>query len=178
MSGYAGAIYQAQESKQPDERKGGLFLAGVEYANLQRALMLALDQGRSILSCYSALSGFIDARQDHARGLELGEAVLAALDRGTGEATSVPQLNERIGVIDNIAKRYLLLRRLDDAKAAYQQALALADHPEISAKGRASILHQLGRVAQEQRSIRRGGGVLPTIAQAGASARRPGGCGR
>ena len=153
MTDYAGAIYQAQGSKQPEERKLGLFLAGVEYANLHRALILALAQGRSILECYRTLSAYIDAQQDHERGLELGEAVLAALERGADDAPSLQQLNERIGVIDNIANRYLQLRHFNEAKTAYQQALALASYPELPATGRASILQQLGLVAQEQRQF-------------------------
>jgi len=151
MTGYADAIVRAIDSKQPDEHKAGLFLAGVEYGNLHRGLMLALAQGRPILACYKALSVYIDAQQDHQRGLELGETVRAALGRAPSAGLTVQQLGERAAVIDSIAKRLLLLRRLNDAEAAYQQALALADHPELPATWRASILGQLGIVAQEQR---------------------------
>ena len=145
------AIFQTIESKHSDERKRGLFLASLEYGNLHRALMLALAQGSSIMACYGALAEYIDAQQDHQRGLELGEAVRAALERAPPAGLTAQQLAERIGVIENIGKRFLLLKRFNEAEAAYQQAEALANNPDLPATYRASIVHQLGMVAQEQR---------------------------
>ena len=151
MTDFAEAIYGARESKQPDERKTSLFFASVEYGNLHRALMLALAQRGSIAACYEALSYHIDAQQDHARGLELGEAVLTDLKGESGEELSVQQLVEWIRVIDDIGKRNALLRRFDEAKAAFEQAAQLVDFLQLPNTWRASSLHQLGIVAEKQR---------------------------
>ena len=63
---------------------------------------------------------------------------------------------ELVGVIDNIAKRQLLLKRYEAAQASYQRALSIwlgnKSYPEETIKRRsASIYHQLGMVAEEQR---------------------------
>jgi tetratricopeptide (TPR) repeat protein len=63
---------------------------------------------------------------------------------------------EFVGVIDNIAKRQLLLKRYTEAETSYQKALALhlrirSFDEETSKKLSAGIYHNLGAVAQEQR---------------------------
>lgn len=57
-----------------------------------------------------------------------------------------------VGVVDEPAKRFLLLKRFGDAEAGYRRALALhLSNPAKKMMGAASIYHQLGMVAQEQR---------------------------
>ena len=152
---FAGAMYQLLNSKEPQERKLGQALIGVEYENLRRALDLALEAKASILEPYRALSGFLDHMHDEERGLELGEQVLARLK--TEEEKLPPQLGfELAGVIDDVAKRKLLLKRYDEAQESYRKALDLVgkikDLPnDRRAKLTASVHHQLGYVAQEQR---------------------------
>ena len=63
-----------------------------------------------------------------------------------------------VGVVDNIAKRQLLLKRYTEAEESYRRALGLAEgltaqamDARTKALGIAGIYHQLGYVAQEQR---------------------------
>ena len=73
---------------------------------------------------------------------------------------------EFVSVIDNIAKRQLLLKNIKMQKHLYQKALAIwlknksYDADQIKQLS-ASIYHQLGMVAQEQRTVGAGRAVLP-----------------
>ncbi len=154
--GAAGQIIRLQGSKAANERHLGLILAQTEYENLHTALFLAIAQGRSILHPYLAMSKLFDVRQEQKRGLELGTAVLKALDAPNLPRPSGQRMLEVIGVIDNIAKRQLVLKQYDDARTSYRRALELHNNEEsleLANKQRlsASIYHQLGMVAQKQR---------------------------
>src|SRR5260370_14422038 len=84
--------------------------------------------------------------------------VLKGLEAYTTEQQAGPLGAEIVGVFDNIAKRYLLLKHYAEAEAAYQKVLSLwlentyydADRMR---KLSAGIYHQLGWVAQEQRQF-------------------------
>jgi tetratricopeptide (TPR) repeat protein len=154
--GMGDAFSDLLESKEPQEQQVGFALMNLEYANFFEALRLALSQHTSILNLSPPLSVYLDRTQDHARGLELGETTLKGLDAYPKEALTGRLGAQFIGVVDNVATRYLLLHRFDDAKAAYERALALNDAltgmpAEFIGKGKAGLLHQLGRVAEEQR---------------------------
>lgn len=60
MDGAAGAYYQLLESKEPDQRRVGETLVGLEYENLSSALHLALRDAVSIRRPYVSLSTFLD----------------------------------------------------------------------------------------------------------------------
>jgi tetratricopeptide (TPR) repeat protein len=153
---FAGELFQLLNSKEPQERAVGQVLTGVEYENLRVALDLALEAKASILQPYSALSGYLDHVHDELRGLELGERVLARLGGGEEEELPAQFGFEFAGVFDNIAKRKLRLKRFDEAREIYLKALdvlgKIKDLPsEVRAQAPASIYHQLGAVAAEQR---------------------------
>ena len=155
--GFAGAIFDLQQSKKPQERQLGQALAQLEYENLYTALNLALDQQVSILALHGVLSGYADATQDQTRGLALGEMVLAKLEAYPAETLRGQIGVELIGVVDDIASRQLLLKQYAAAEATYHRALELLGRQEmldigIRKRGKASIYHQLGSVAQEQRA--------------------------
>jgi tetratricopeptide (TPR) repeat protein len=81
--------------------------------------------------------------------------VLEKLERLPPEALTAQRGTDFVGVIDSIAKRQLLLREFDRARASYERALAIHDGleglaPRMVALGRASLLHGLGIVAQLQ----------------------------
>jgi len=153
--GYARALNGSRDSgDDPQHRRAAQVLVEMEYANLGTALRLALDQQALILNPYTALSTHLSRLQDHRRGLELGDLVLARLEQ-MPRAAGMHGF-EFISVIDDIANSQLALHQPDGAKASFERALTLADgltglDPRMVALLRASILHSLGRVAEEQR---------------------------
>jgi len=151
-----GALAGLLQSKEPEKRKLGQPLTRLEYENLHAALFLALEAQASIRNPYYTLSLYLDSTQDQRRGLELGEAVLARMEAYPSEILAGPSGVEFVGVLDNIAKRYLLLKRYPEAGEAYQKALTVYQNlTDINEKQKAvssaGIYHQLGMVAQEQR---------------------------
>lgn len=156
--GFASEVFQLQMSKMPEELWLGHVAVESEYANFCTALRFALEQHASILSAFRVVSNHLDRLQDHNRGRELAELVLEKLEQLAPEALTGERKFELVGVIDNIAKRQLQLREFDRARESYSRALVLLDkldglEPTIAAKSRASILHYLGRVAEEQRDF-------------------------
>jgi tetratricopeptide (TPR) repeat protein len=149
----SGELYQLLNSKKPQEKQVGQLLMRLEYENLVTALNLALAAQVSILDPYRTLSGYLDATQDQRRGLELGQMVLRQLEGYSSEKLAEQLGFEFAGVIDDIAKRQLLLKQYKEAEASYQKALSflLENKAEEIRKLSASVYHQLGRVAQEQR---------------------------
>ena len=152
----SGALDNLLNSKDAQQRQLGQVLVRLEYENLMTALHLALDAQVSILNLYKTLSDYLDATKDERRGLALGEAVLPRLQAYPEAALSGPLGVELIGVLDDIAKRQLELKQYATAEASYQETLRLLDAQttldrETREKGKAGMLHNLGRVAQEQR---------------------------
>jgi tetratricopeptide (TPR) repeat protein len=102
------------------------------------------------------LSQVLDETKDNAAGLALAERVGESLEKYPEQLLAGPLGLEMIGVIDDAANRFLLLKRYPQAKAAYQRALTiLSANTGITSEQRkklpASIYHQLGIVAQDQR---------------------------
>ncbi|MEO6888932.1 MAG: tetratricopeptide repeat protein [Ktedonobacteraceae bacterium] len=149
-------LYDFLTSKEPEDRLRGKVLAGLEYENLVTALNLALAAQVSIARSYFALSKYLDATQDHQRGLELAQEVANRLQIYPIEKLSGPLGYEYVRVIDNIAMRQLLLKKFEDAEASYQKALSMLHENsdlDTETKKRQSgfLYHQLGIVAEEQR---------------------------
>ena len=150
------SLAQLMMSKKAEEKQVGQVLTGLEYENLRTALRLALAAEASVLNPYHALSLFLDATQNQRGGLELGEEVLERLDKYPTEKLRGPLGVELAGVVDDIAKRLLLLKSYAKAEATYARALDLfeqAEEVEDATRGKlkAGVLHQLGMVAEEQR---------------------------
>ncbi len=154
--GYGDVIYTLMTSKAAGEKTAGRVIAGLEFENLYQALGIALNQHRSILKPYSALSEYFDSAQEHSRGLALGETILASLAQYPSEILSGVVGLESVGVLDDVASRQLRLKRYAEAEETYRKTLDLwqeNEHlsPEIRKQASASIYHQLGMVAQAQR---------------------------
>jgi tetratricopeptide (TPR) repeat protein len=148
------ALAQLLESKEAQEKQLGQALVSLEYENLMTTLNLALGAQVSILNPVFALSNYLDTTHDEKRGLELGQAVLARLQDYPAEKLAGQLGLEFAGVIDNIAKRQFSLKQYPAAEASYKKALELVnqlENEELRGKGSASVYHQLGYVAQEQR---------------------------
>jgi tetratricopeptide (TPR) repeat protein len=154
--GLGGAMYNLCQSKDAQEKQLGLFLVKLEYENLHTALFLALGAQVSILNLYAPLKLYLDAAQDQRGGLRLGEAVFEQLQTCPADVLSGQLGAEFVAVLDDIARRQLLLKQYTLAVAAYQKALEIwlsnqSSPPELIKQGSANIYHQLGRVAEEQR---------------------------
>jgi tetratricopeptide (TPR) repeat protein len=150
------ALFPFLESKRPLERQLGQLLIHLEYENINTALQVALRDCVSILHLYPILSGYLDAVQDQARGLELGVGVMASLEQQPAGALHGQRAIEFVAMLDSVAKRQVLLKQHTTAQQLYQQALDLlqADAMLDSATKSdfvAGLYHQLGIVALEQR---------------------------
>jgi tetratricopeptide (TPR) repeat protein len=151
-----GMLSHLMQSKEPAEKQTGQVLVGTEYENLLRALRLSLGAHVPILEIYVPLSFYLDTRQEQERGLLMGEEVSRRIQEYPKDILAGQTGLELISVIDNIAKRQMLLKRYIEAEASYKMALSLLSEnafgdKKIKALYGASISHQLGVVAQEQR---------------------------
>ena len=149
-------LFRLLEAKEPQQRQMGQLLTRLEYENLHTALHLALVAQVSILNPYKALSFYLDTTQDQQRGLVLGQTVLARLENYSAEILTGQIGAEFAVVLDDIAKCQLLLKQYAAAEVSYQKALSIwlnnkSYEPDQIKKMSASIYHQLGYVAQEQR---------------------------
>ncbi|TNJ39415.1 tetratricopeptide repeat protein [Chlorobaculum thiosulfatiphilum] len=149
-------VGELTDSKEAGQQQAGFALIGVEYENFYTALQIALRQQRSILSVLKPLSDFLDKTRQHPQGLELGRQVMQAFERWPKELIQGQTGYEFVGVLcDSIGKKFYLLQQFQEAEEAYSKALELWDgmmiqSPEHKGKQRATILHQLGLVAQVQ----------------------------
>ena len=151
-----GALAEAIQSKEAQERQVGQEFIEVEYENLLSALMLALKHHTSILSLYIPVSNYLERVQDNQQGLELSYLVLAELENYPPDQMRGQMAFEFAVVIENIGRRHYLLKQYSSAQEAYQRALQLVDAltnfpSDQKADLSASALHDLGMVAQKQR---------------------------
>lgn len=152
----SGEITGLQQSKSVFEKLLGKELARLEYENIFTALNLALNEQASIVKPYTVLSNYLDATQDHHRGLELGKTVLGQLEEYSPAKLAGPLGYDLIGTIASIAQRQLSLKRYPEAEELYKKALEIllqnrSIDADLERHISASICHQLGVVAQEQR---------------------------
>jgi len=145
------ALGDLLQSKDPQQKQLGQALTGLEYENLHQALFLALEAQVSSLNLWLPLSLYLDTTQDHARGLELGQQVLARMEQYPPQTLRGQVGAGFVGVIDEIAKRFLLSKQYTEAEQAYQKALKIWTDNGFDREPSASIYHQLGIVAQAQR---------------------------
>ncbi|HEX8736911.1 MAG TPA: tetratricopeptide repeat protein, partial [Pyrinomonadaceae bacterium] len=146
---------QLINSKDAQDKMLGQFLAQMEFENIDTCLEYALTAQTSIVNPYFVLSGYYDAVKNHQAGLDLGTKVLKRMENYPAEALAGMIGLEFAGVIDNIAKRQLGLRRFAEAEESYQKTLELLfANQSLEEKQKrqksATIYHQLGTVAQEE----------------------------
>ncbi|MDM8524704.1 NB-ARC domain-containing protein [Desulfococcaceae bacterium HSG8] len=152
--GLSGAARHLMESDKANENKLRQILIEPEYENLLTALKFSLDARVSVINIYTVLSFYPDNGK-HELGLELGNMVLEKLEDYSEEELKGRLGIEFVGIIDDIAKRRLLLGQYSEAELAYKKALAIwLENKEYDAdqirRRSSSFYHQLGRVAQEQ----------------------------
>ncbi|MDM8568486.1 tetratricopeptide repeat protein [Thiotrichales bacterium HSG1] len=150
------ALKDLLQSKQNKEKRMGRMLVSFEYENLCKALNFALVAQVSILNFYYTLSLYLDTTKDYARGLVLGKDVLSSLEKYPDETLQGQLGAEFVGLVDGIATKQCFLKKYAEAEQSYQKALSIwltntgYNADEIKQKS-ASIYHQLGVVAKEQR---------------------------
>ena len=162
---------QLINSQEAEEKQLGQVLVRLEYENLSTALNLALASRVSVLHFYAALSGYLQATQDHQREMKLGQTVLARLDDYPAEALTGQSGAEFVAVLDAIARYQLTLKQYDTAEACYQKTLELVARlekidQERQGKMEASVYHQLGVVAGERRQWAQAEGYFHQALQA------------
>ncbi len=144
------------ESKDPQERQIGQIITSLEYENLVTALNLALEAQVSIENLYFALARYLDTTQDQHRGLELGQTVIAHLDKYPSNKLSGSLGIEFASIIGDSAIRQTKLKQYAEAEISQQKKLELVNLiKQIDEKKRstmkATTYHNLGMVAFEQR---------------------------
>ncbi|MEE9553477.1 MAG: tetratricopeptide repeat protein [candidate division Zixibacteria bacterium] len=161
MNHYNGISYtinQLFESKEAKKKQLAQPIAELEYENLYSCLEICLRYQKSILYPFFCLSSYIDAVQDHKKGLLLGEMVLAKFKNYSNDILKGRTGAELAGVVDNIGALLLSIKQPKKAREAYKEALAIQNRLEVfdyktKRKLSASIYHQLGTVAYELREF-------------------------
>ena len=149
---------QMIRSKDPEQRKLGLFFCGLEYENLFSALQTCLAQQGSI-SIYGCLDTYLDTSNNSAGKLQLAELVKSA-KAGYSEEDLQGQAGwEFADALLKLGNSYLTTQQYPLARTTCQDALDLLKNvvgvePTKRQLAVANITHQLGRAAQELREYK------------------------
>ncbi len=154
---WSAGMHKLMTSKEAKEKQLGQVAVRFEYENLVTALRYALKEQVSIINIHAALSNYLDVIQGHQQGLELGEMVLAALEKYPTDKLAGKLGAEFVSVIDYIANYQRLLKHYRAAEESYKKALSIwfgnkSYEDEKKKQMSASIYHELGRVMHEQRN--------------------------
>jgi len=149
-------LYELLQSKDSKERQAGQLLIGLEYENLVTALNLALKAQVSIRYTYFAVFHFLLSIQDSQRALDLSQKTRESLESYAPDKLIGLLGGELATVINRIANVQLKIKQFAEAKVSYESELSIWEKnrsydPKIIKLNIASIYHQLGSVAQEQR---------------------------
>jgi hypothetical protein len=159
FNGVSDSIMSLMDSKEANEKMIGQYLANLEFENIDTCLEYSLTAQTSILNPYSLLSAYYGAIQNQQAGLDLGTKVQTRMESYPSEILAGAIGLEFASVLDNIAKRQLLLKKFPEAENSYQKALELfVANQSLEEKRRnlvsASIYHQ--RVAESRRLLSTG----------------------
>ena len=149
-------FYTLQQSKNPQERQIAQIVITFEYENMYNAVRLALARHQFILDPYRALDEYLDRMQEPQRALELAQIVLTGLNQYPEHLLRETYAGEVVQVSGNLALYHYKMKQYREAEQHYQQTLQVQQQrQDVDEKARqwgsATILHQLGAVAQEQR---------------------------
>ena len=149
-------IFAAFEAKEPQQRQVAKLLTQVEYENLTTALQRALTDRVRFFDLYAVLGLYLDSTQDHQRGIELGQSILAQMEHYTSEMRFGAAASSFLRVQVELGERQANQKQFGEAEANYRQALTFIDQTttagaETKGSWKASTYHQLGIVAQAQR---------------------------
>lgn len=144
------------DSERPHEQLIGQLLTQLEYENICNALRYALDAQESVSSFNDPISKYLESMHEHKQYIVLGEQILARLETYPSEKLAGQIGVEMACLIDDIARRQILMNQYTASAATYQRALSIFEQNETLSErskslGIASIYHQLGYVMQKQR---------------------------
>ncbi|GAB4012370.1 hypothetical protein GCM10028808_28290 [Spirosoma migulaei] len=147
---------QLLEAKEPEKKKVGKEVVGVEYENIYNALQISLSRHLSVGNAFSCLSAYIDTLYDESLGLLLAQSVLSQLSTYPEDILSGLIGTELVFVFHNVGKRFLLTQNYPKAKDAYLKALSILQSSKVlSAKKikelSTDVYHPLGMVAEGER---------------------------
>ena len=152
----AEALLEAFEAKDPQLRQLARLRTGVEYENLTTALRLSLAARVWFGYLYAALSHYLNSVQDHQHGIELGKRIMEQAAHFPPETRFGVAGDSFLRVLVELGTRHMRIQRYTDAVANYEAAaqwigqIIIAD-AQTKASWQATVYHQLGRVAAEQR---------------------------
>lgn len=153
----AEALFGLFDAKDAQQRQTACVLTEVEYENLTTALHLSLAAQVRFFDLYAVLGHYLDSVQDHRRGIDLGNSILAQMEQYPPAIRFGAAGDSFLRVQVNLGNGQLTLQRYADAAASYSAAAQLIDQitnadAQTKASWKATVYHQLGRVAQAQRA--------------------------
>jgi tetratricopeptide (TPR) repeat protein len=151
----AGTYQQLMNSKEAEKRQIGIAFCRLEYENLYTALEICLQQQDSVSIVY-CLGTYLDLTKDVQTHLKLLEWVAQAQTAYPDEKRTGEIGLGIVIVLGQLANCYLETQKYPKAKKSYENVINLTQQLEgISEQQKqsmqASIYHNLGRVAEEQR---------------------------
>jgi tetratricopeptide (TPR) repeat protein len=151
----ANSYNQLMESKDPQERKLGIFFCRLEYENLYNALQTCLANQESI-SIFFCLCEYFERINDIQSGLKIAEDVNQAINKYSDEILQGEFGNEARVALDYLANTYLQTKQYTQARKSYEKELELLESLQFIDErqrglSKASTYHQLGIVAQKLR---------------------------
>jgi len=151
--GLAGGLIELMRAKDPNHRKLGLFVTGLEDENLRKAGLDSASLGEDFFLPLRALSHRFDDTQDHEAGLAIALAIRERLAEREREGRVIPA-GSLSAVLDQLGSRFWKLKRHSEAKKAYLENLEVqtqqANASQLS-RDRAATLYQLGILSVEER---------------------------
>ena len=157
------------ESKEPEQRKLGVFFCGLEYENLFSALQTCLVRQESF-SIYRCLDTYLDTSNNPAGQLQLGELIKQAKAEYSAEALQGQAGWEFVEAFLKLGNAYVKAQRYPLARATYQDGLNLLEtvtSVEVSAKAisRCHSDASVGHGGAGTERVRAGEVALPTGAR-------------
>jgi tetratricopeptide (TPR) repeat protein len=143
-------------AKEAQERQIGQYIVSLEYENLLTALQLALNAHIKMVTLHLVLREYLTAAQDKERMLELNRIVLDGLEKYPASMWSGNDAFNLFSVMGNIANSQLDLKQYKAAEESYKKLLVFAKQAtgideKVLGMFKATVYHNLGIVAQEQR---------------------------
>ena len=153
--GLAAQYQQMMASKEPEQRKLGLFFCGLEYENLYSALENCLE-AREEMSILFCLTDYFQKTQNYPAQIALVESVCSALENYPQQFIKSESGYQIAFAFHRLANGYLETKQLPSAREFYQKAVDTYAQLEKFEDRQVALWcatgeHQLGIVAQKLR---------------------------